>query len=405
MDCAEKMKIGILTSHPIQYQIPLFRTLSKRVDLRVYFMHKATPKDQSEAGFDCEFDWDIDLFDGYEHVFLKNRAKKPRLNRFFGCDTPDIKEHIAKEHFDAFVVLGWHLKSYWQAVRACHHMKIPVVIRGDSKLGTHTFPLKRALKEIYTRIMINQFDGFLTVGQKNREYLLHYGAEEERLEFSPHFVENNWFKERSELSSKQADELRATFGASKETVLLLFVGKFIRVKRPLDVVQALKRLKDKGIRALGVFVGAGELEQAIRDLAAELEVQIHMAGFKNQTELPPYYGVCDLCILPSGKNETWGLVVNESIASGTPAIVSDQVGCAPDMIEEGLTGYVCHVGNAEEMANAVGAMIPRINGDLVKEALRKKTEIYSVNNAADALERVVKKIKGDLGIKTKKLAW
>ena len=73
------MRLAIVASHPIQYHAPLFRELAKRVDLTVFFAHRATPADQAKAGFGVDFDWDIDLLSGYEHVFLHNVARNPGL--------------------------------------------------------------------------------------------------------------------------------------------------------------------------------------------------------------------------------------------------------------------------------------------------------------------------------------
>jgi len=115
------MRIGVLTSHPIQYQAPYFRALTKRADLHVFFAHRPTAEQQG-SGFGRSFNWDVDLLSGYSYTFLRNKAKNPGTNSFFGCDTPEIKEVIRTGHFDAFIVSGWFLKSYWQAVRACKRL-------------------------------------------------------------------------------------------------------------------------------------------------------------------------------------------------------------------------------------------------------------------------------------------
>ena len=122
------MKLGILTSHPIQYQAPLFRELARHVDLTVYFAHRQTPAAQAEAGFGVAFEWDVDLLSGYRHEFLENVAQTPDTGRFFGCDTPSVRQRIAEGNFDAFLVMGWHLKCFWQAVFACQRAGVPVMV-------------------------------------------------------------------------------------------------------------------------------------------------------------------------------------------------------------------------------------------------------------------------------------
>src|SRR5262249_17425222 len=110
--CPLLMRLAIVASHPIQYHAPLFRELAKRLDLMVFFSHRATPTDQAKAGFGVPFDWDVDLLSGYAHTFLRNIAKRPGLDRFGGCDTPEIGERFREGRFDCVLVQGWYLKSF-----------------------------------------------------------------------------------------------------------------------------------------------------------------------------------------------------------------------------------------------------------------------------------------------------
>ena len=108
------MHLAIIASHPIQYHAPLFRELARRLDLTVFYAHRASPMDQARAGFGVGFDWDVDLLSGYEHVFLRNAAKRPGLDRFRSCDTPQIAARLAEGRFDAVLVMGWQLKAYFR---------------------------------------------------------------------------------------------------------------------------------------------------------------------------------------------------------------------------------------------------------------------------------------------------
>jgi len=120
-----KGRIGFLVSHPIQYYAPIFRELARRCDLTVFFAHRQDAAGQGKAGYGVAFDWDVDLLSGYESRFLKNVARVPSTQTFAGCNTPEIAEEISAGRFDAFVVPGWSLRSYWQAVRACRRAHVP----------------------------------------------------------------------------------------------------------------------------------------------------------------------------------------------------------------------------------------------------------------------------------------
>lgn len=368
-------RIGVLTSHPIQYQAPLFRELAKHVDLKVYFAHRQTAQGQATAGFNVAFEWDVDLLGGFDHRFLHNRAKHPDVSRFFGCDTPEIDDEIRQGGFDAFLVTGWYLKSYWQAIHACRRYGVPVMVRGDSQLGTPRGWLKQFGKDVVYPQMLRKFDACLYVGQKNLEYLKRYGVATEKLFFSPHCVDNEWF--RGKAQEVDCAAIRARFGIGATDKAVLFVGKFIEVKRPLDIVEALHLLRQRDIPAHGVFTGDGLLREAMQSQAKELDVPVSFLGFRNQSEMPEVYAASDVLVLPS-ESETWGLTVNEALACGKPAVASDAVGCVPDMVIEGQTGATYPMGDSFALADALQRVLV---SPPQQESVRKVSDAHSLNNA------------------------
>lgn len=383
------MRLGILATHPIQYQAPLFRALAARMDVQVYFAHRQTAAQQAKAGFGVAFDWDVDLLSGYSHEFLPNRAARPDVDRFFGCDTPAVADRIRRERFDAFFVTGWNLKSYWQAVAACRLTRTPVVVRGDSQLASPRPWHRRLANEATHRAMLRSFDGFLVVGRRNREYLLHYGAAPRRLFDTPHFVDNEWFRRRAAVAAERRDALRAELGFAPDTPLLLFVGKLIPKKRPQDVLLALARLHARRPEVGLVVVGAGPLEPELRAIAAHAGRRVAFAGFRNQSELPTYYALADLLVLPSDGGETWGLVVNEAMACGLPAVVSDAVGCGPDLVTDGLTGACYPVGDVDALAAALSRALPLRSRAQTQDALAQRMARYSLDAAVSGVEHAV----------------
>ncbi|MGH8500233.1 MAG: glycosyltransferase family 4 protein, partial [Methylococcales bacterium] len=344
------MKLGILCSHPIQYYAPIFRELAKRLDLQVFYAYRQTEAGQAEAGFHVPFEWDIDLLQGYPHKFLNNVAVKADPSRFFGCDTPDIANEIQIGRFDAFLVLGWGVKSYWQAVRACRRLNVPVMVRGDSRLGTSRSFIKRAIKKIIYPLVMRQFDACLYVGQDSKKYYQAYGVNSEKLFFSPHSVDNKRFSVEAEKTGK--DEARALLGLEAGRQVVLFVGKFIPIKRPMDILQSALLLKQKNHPVHLLFAGDGPLRADIEAFAKTHDLNLSLIGFVNQSQLPVVYRAADLLVLPS-ETESWGLVANEAMACGLPVVVSNTVGCGPDLICKGKTGSVFEMGNIAALSEAI----------------------------------------------------
>jgi glycosyltransferase involved in cell wall biosynthesis len=169
--------------------------------------------------------------------------------------------------------------------------------------------------------------------------------------------------------------------------MVLFVGRFVSFKRPLDLVRALAILKGEGLPVRGVFVGSGDLYESIESVGMAAGVPLTMAGFRNQNELPAIYAAADVLVLPSSDEETWGLVVNEAMACGTPAVVSNAVGCAEDLIDPGETGERYPLGDVVSLANSIKSRVSEARSARVKCALQRKMSDYSLDMAVEGILR------------------
>lgn len=392
---ARAWRLGVLLTHPVQYLSPWFRFLASRLELRVFYAHRQDAAGQARAGHGVGFEWDVPLLEGYAHEWLQNVARRPGPDRFGGCDTPGVAERVRSGGFDAFLVFGWNHRCSLQALRACRRAGVPVLMRGDSQLATPRPRLRRALKRLPYRLLLPRLDAHLYVGSRNREYLRHYGVPERRLFFAPHFVDAARFAAaaRAARADGSAARLRRDHGVPAGAFVLLFVGRLVAWKRVGDLLRAAARLPDGGAGPVHVMIaGDGPCRAGLGALAeTALGERAHFLGFRNQTRLPACYAAADALVLPSGAEETWGLVVNEAAACGVPAVVSSAAGCAPDMIEAGATGFTYPAG-------AVGALAARLR-DLraccredpraVSAALARKSRQYSMEAAWQGLQRAL----------------
>jgi glycosyltransferase involved in cell wall biosynthesis len=404
-------KLAILCTHPIQYFSPWFRFLAegqegygisdigygKRpisniqysishpaegFEFEVFYAHKQSAKGQAEAGFGVEFDWDVPLLEGYPHRFLKNVSQRPGTDWFGGCDCPEIGEILVKEGFTHVLLIGWHKKVFWQAFWAAKKAGIPVFCRGDSQLELAQGTLKRAVKFVAYRFLLPRFDAHLFVGRRNFEYLKHYGVKDARLFFSPHFVDNQWWSSRA----KAADEIKMKMKIKKEGTVFLFAGKFIRKKRVMDLLEAAAGVPEARV----VLVGDGPLKEQLKARAEkpDLTGRVEFVGFKNQMELPAYLAEADCLVLPSDGTETWGLIVNEAMACGKPAIVSEACGCTPDLMAKGETGYSFPMGDTRALAGRLREFVKHKDRDWAAK-VRVKISQYTMEKATEGLARAV----------------
>ncbi len=385
------IRLAILTTHPIQYQVPWFQGLAGEpdLDLEVLFCHRDSPEDQAKAGFGVSFQWDRPLLEGYRYRFLKNCALNPSLHQFGGLDTPEIAGLVSAKKYDVVLIHGWHYKSALQAIWACWRLGVPVLARGDSQLGTHRSPLKKIIKYPVYHYGISHFDACLAVGERSRDYFLHYGAAEKKIFRVPHVIDESWFRVRSNELRPERGRIRGEWKLEEGKKTLLFAGKFIAKKRPMDFVRAVEVSVREGLALNGLMVGDGILRAECERYVEGHKLPVIFAGFLNQSEIVRAYAASDILVLPSNAEETWGLVVNEAMSCGLPALVSEEAGCAPDLITSGETGKVFPMGDLSALVGAIKEFSRSSGSAGVQRAIHDKLSHYSIDAAVQETKKAV----------------
>lgn len=385
-----KPRLAVVCTHPIQYHAPLFRRLAERgvLDLHVFYgWTGATGEGTVDYGFGRQVQWDVPLLDGYEFSFHFNRSRAPGTHWFGGLDNPDLVPSVLTWRADAALVIGWAFRTHIRALRELHG-RIPVLFRGDSTLLDERPGLRRLLRRHWLRWVYRHVDFALYPGACNRAYLQAHGLAEERLHWAPHAVDNKRFADPLGLHEAEALAWRARLGAGDRDTVFLFAGKLEPKKDPGLLLSAFLALKAP--RAHLAIAGSGVFEPALRAHAAG-HPRVHFLGFQNQSRMPVVYRLGDVLVLPSrGPGETWGLAVNEAMASARPVLVSDKVGCAPDLVREGANGFVFP---AEDPA-ALGDRLGRLLGDAAfRERMgamsAKIIDEWSIDAAAASIEDAV----------------
>jgi glycosyltransferase involved in cell wall biosynthesis len=393
-------RLTVAMTHPVQYYSPWFRYIADnapQIRLTAVYATVPTPEQQG-VGFGVSFDWDTSLLDGYEYVQVRAARRGDYLHsdRFFGLSVRGMGDAVTATRPDIVLVPGWYSLTLVAVLATCRKLGIPTLYRGDTQLSSARDGLKSLLWEIKTRAVLRLFKSFLTVGKRNRDYLKHFGVPDSQIFFAPHCVDNDLFRNSSEAAhtSEGRARIRTSLGVPVDDFVVLFVGKLTQRKRPWDVVSAAARL---GERVTTLIVGSGSEEGRCREEAAEHGSRVVFAGFINQSRLGEVYGAADVCVLPSAtENETWGLVVNEALAAGTPCIVSDLVGCGPDLILPDVTGNTFRSGDVAGCATALLRIRDAVaHGHDFSSDCRQTVEGYSFRAATDGLIQAVDWVQRD----------
>lgn len=131
--------------------------------------------------------------------------------------------------------------------------------------------------------------------------------------------------------------------------LLVHVSNFRPVKRPLDCVEILAKVRAKGGNAHLIMVGDGPELSAVRHRAKQLEVLDQTIFVGKQARIADYLAVADVFLLPS-QEESFGLAALEAQACEVP-VVATRIGGIPEVVTDGETGFLSNIGDTEKMAD------------------------------------------------------
>jgi len=382
-------RLGIFVTHPIQYFAPLWRVLATTpgLDLIVHFFSDHSVRGEMDPGFGVSVAWDVPILQGYRYEFIGRNADLSKPAR---VELPDARERISAHHFDAVMIHGYTHGFERQVVRAARANGVKVVMRGefsDVPRGRRRGVLSTLLRDAYLRWFYSRVDTFCYIGEEARRHLHRRGIPESRMFFAPYSVDTALFESQRRTFTRAAS--RASLHIGDDQFVLLFSGKLIPRKAPLLLIRALSGLAATE-KVVLLVVGDGELRQDVEAAARPmLADRLRMPGFVNQSQLGQYYAAADLLVLPSDY-ETWGLVVNEAMQFGLPAVVSSKVGCHRDLVLEGETGMVFEPGNAAALARCLRRFCEqRTLAARLGENARAHVAAYSTAASAAGIQRAL----------------
>jgi len=355
----------------------------KKIQVKVFYTWEKGAE-SFDKGFGKKVAWDIPLLEGYPHEFVSNEGSNRK--DFMGVKNPGLLAAINSWGPDALLVYGWNYRSHLRAIRH-FHKKIPVLFRGDSTLLDERPGIKRMLRRSLLRWIYSHVDKILYVGTQNKAYFSKHGVSDSKLHFVPHAIDNSRFIQNEEKHQGTALQLLQDAGITDNAIRVLYVGKLQPKKNPALLVDVFTRPEFSNMRLL--LVGDGEQKEMLVEKAKDFP-NIHFLPFQNQSTMPAVYRMGDIYCLPSqGPGETWGLAVNEAMASGRPVVVSDKVGCAADLVRNDHNGYVFPSGNAASLQSALLQMNDRRKLQQMGERSKEIIGDWTLEKQVEAIEKVI----------------
>ena len=379
--------LAVIETHPIQYHAPVYRAVQARgVPVTAIYASDFSTRPYRDAEFGAEVGWDSDLLDGYSYRFL-SRSTDGREVRPDSASSRGLARELRRVGHSATLILGYSPAFHRRAWAAAWRSGRPVLFRGETTdLPRSGHRLMTAAKRVALGLAYRSCARVLYIGTRSRRHFEQAGVAPGRLVFSPYCVDTRAFTLDEAARDRVRQVGRARLGIAPDDIVLAFVGKASARKGVDLIVGAIRKLPD-GIRMRVVLVlaGDGDLAESVSAAASQSPaVAIRRLGVLPQSALSEVYHMADLLLLPSRVAETWGLVVNEALHHGVPCVVSDQVGCAPDLITR-ETGVVMAGYDDTALADAVVGGLRLSGRPEIREACRARVAGFSVDRAADGI--------------------
>lgn len=220
--------------------------------------------------------------------------------------------------------------------------KIAVVIDGtlrDTPFAWWKYFLKR--------VFVSLCDGCLCYGERSSQYAVSLGMSPHRIQIrcQAPALGQDYVPEKALLK-------RRTREFDNTPPVYLFVGRLVRSKRIDVLIRAFFEIQKDYPGATLRVIGVGEELEPMVELVEDLSISgsVHFLGAKFGDDLWEEYSASNCLILPS-LSEPWGLTANEALSFGCPVIASEQCGCVPELIIEGLTGSVMRLDDKDHLVS------------------------------------------------------
>ena len=349
------VRLAYLVSHPIQYQSPLLRLIAAEpgISLKVFFRSPMGLKPYADAGFGQTIAWDTPLLEGFDHEFLPALDDPMRVTRYLRPLNYGLGRRLRQGRFDALWVHGYARVFTGVAMLTAKRLGMKILLRDEATpISMPRGPLKKIVKAGFFAGLRKLVDGALAIGSLNRRYYIEQGFDPARVFSMPYAVDNARFQAGARDAAPGRGALMSALGISPDRPRIVFSGKLTAIKAPEILLEAFARLGEP--KATLCYVGDGPLRSMLADRAQALGVgaSVCFAGFRNQRELPAFYDLANVFVLPS-RREPWGLVVNEAMNAARAIVVSDQVGSGPDLVKPGENGAIVPVNDVDRLTAAL----------------------------------------------------
>ncbi len=339
------VRLTVVLPEPTPYRTGMLDLLAERPDLDLTVVYAGRSLQQRT--------WELDL--AHRAVVVEG-LRVPGAQRVLRHDYPlstGILRALRESRPEVVVVSGWSTFAAQATVAWCRRHRVPYLLLVESNERDARPGWRRAVKNVVVPTVVDGAAEVLVVGTLARESMVERGVDEERISVVANTIDVGRFVRESDALGPRRDELRAASGIGQDDVVVLSVAR-LSPEKGLDVlVRAAASAGDP--RLVVAVAGSGTERERLVALASELGVRLVVLPDIPWERIVERYVVADVFALLS-RHEPWGVVVNEAAACGLPLVLSDRVGAAFDLLENGRNGMLVPVDDVAAAGEAIRSL-------------------------------------------------
>jgi glycosyltransferase involved in cell wall biosynthesis len=376
------IRVAMVVPEPTPYRNPMLDLLAARDEIELTVLYAGGAVQQRE--------WQHDL--RHPAVVLEGR-RVPGARRVLRHDYPlslGAFRALGEARPDVVVVSGWSTFASQAAIAWCRLQRVPYVLLVESNDRDERPGWRRAVKGSVVPAIVRGAAHVLVVGTLARESMLARGADPGRIDVFADTIDVGAFGERADALAPRRLELRAEAGLGPDDVAVLSVARLAPEKGLDTLVRAVAVANDP--RLVLLVAGSGPERARLEALARAEGVRLVLLPHVEWDRIVERYAIADVFALLS-THEPWGVVVNEAAASGLPLVLSDRVGAARDLLEDGRSGVLVRAGDAVAAGAALGELARDAEGRrAMGAASRELVQAWGYEPSIETLVRIVRRI-------------
>lgn len=353
------MKVLFIFNHPAPYKVNLFNGLAKYIDLDVIFERKFA-SDRPKVFYNCnQYDFNVTFFN-------KGYIGKE------GTNTNELVKYIKNNHakYDLIILNGYSHLTEMKAIRYMHKNNIKFVLYVNGGVIKHDTFIKRRIKQYF----IKKANAYMSPSTKASEYLIHYGANKNKIFEYPYSTIFDKDVIISPLTIEEKNNIRRKWYITEDRPLFITASQFIERK---NIEQILRVFAKNKLPLL--LIGSGPLRTDYLEYIRDNDLNnIKMMGFLKKEDLFEVMRSADYFITLS-KEDIYGHTINEAMANGLPVISSDKVVASSKLIKDGYNGFVVPLKD-KEVIDAINKLNPSMSINAINTAkentFEKEIEVH-----------------------------